>query len=258
MVGHVANGVVEKYDDATESWQDITPAPHSAAPAYLLQYLSARLIHSGNQIRWVPGANNDMREAFMVVGWSDGRRLPDPPNDVPGRQLANLVVELDERNGGFDLEWLAALPSPPRVEPTHFYPVTEINGAVPESALKPLQDVESLVPPGLIDSLGREVIIHRGIREAGTRVGIHIHEYGGYTLVLSGVITDFVEGKPTKSYHAGQWYYMPANTPMSAANLGAEDAELIDIFLVPPGQPEITIIEPGWNFADTDGVSDDK
>ena len=30
----------------------------------------------------------------------------------------------------------------------------------------------------------------------------------------------------------------------------------IDIFLVPPGQPEITIIEPGWDFNDADGVSD--
>lgn len=175
---------------------------------------------------------------------------------MPGRKPANLVVELAESGGEFDLDLLAALPSPPKVEPTHFYPVTEINGAVPDGELKPLQNVQSLVPAGLIDSFGREVILHRGIREAGTRVGIHIHEYGGYTLVLSGTITDFVEGQANSTYHAGQWYYMPPNTPMAAANLGTEDAELIDIFLVPPGQPEITIIEPGWDFNDADGVSD--
>lgn len=256
LVGHVASGAVEKYDAATESWRDISPLPTTSHPQQVLQALSARLVQDGDQIRWVPGSNSDMREAFMVVGWNEGRPLPEPPNDVPGRQLANLVVELTETEGVFDLEWLAALPSPPKVEPTHFYPVTEINGAVPDGELKPLQNVESLVPPGLIDSFGREVIIHRGIREAGTRVGIHIHEYGGYTLVLSGTITDFVEGKPNSTYNAGQWYYMPANTPMAAANLGTEDAELIDIFLVPPGQPEITIIEPGWDFNDADGVSD--
>ena len=256
VVGHVASGVVEKFDGTTNSWRDISRTPTTSNPRQLLQALSARLIQDGDQIRWVPGSNSDLREAFMVIGWNEGRALPDPPNDVPGRKLANLVVELAESGGEFDLDWLAALPSPPRVEPTHFYPVTEINGAVPDGELKPLQSVQSLVPAGLIDSFGREVIIHRGIREAGTRVGIHIHEYGGYTLVLSGTITDFVEGQANSTYHAGQWYYMPPNTPMAAANLGTEDAELIDIFLVPPGQPEITIIEPGWDFNDADGVSD--
>jgi hypothetical protein len=57
----------------------------------------------------------------------------------------------------------------------------------------------------------------------------------------------------------GDWYYMPPNTPMSAANNDEfVDAELIDIFIVPPGQPEITIIEPGWPASDADGVSDDQ
>ena len=182
LVGHVASGAVEKCDAATDVWRDILPTPTTSNPNHLLQALSARLIQDGDQIRWVPGSNSDMCEAFMVVGWNEERALPDPPNDVPGRQLANLAVELAATEGEFDLAWLAALPSPPKVEPTHFYPVTEINGAVPGGELKPLQNVESLVPAGLIDSFGREVIIHRGIREAGTRVGIHIHEYGGYTL----------------------------------------------------------------------------
>ena len=58
------------------------------------------------------------------------------------------------------------------------------------------------------------------------------------------------------THRAGDWYYMPPNTPMSAANEGTVDAELIDIFLVPPGQPSITIIEPGWPSDDADGTSD--
>jgi hypothetical protein len=61
--------------------------------------------------------------------------------------------------------------------------------------MKPLQNVAvSCAYRTISIHLGREVIIHRGIRKAGTRVGIHIHEYGGYTLVLSGTITDYVEG----------------------------------------------------------------
>jgi hypothetical protein len=39
---------------------------------------------------------------------------------------------------------------------------------------------------------------------------------------------------------------MPPNMPMAAANLGTEDAVLIDTFILPPGEPTITILEPGW------------
>ena len=40
---------------------------------------------------------------------------------------------------------------------------------------------------------------------------------------------------------------MPANTPMSAANLGTVDALLIDTFVLPFDVPPITIMEPGYN-----------
>jgi hypothetical protein len=33
---------------------------------------------------------------------------------------------------------------------------------------------------------------------------------------------------------------------MSAVNLGSEDAVLIDTFIVPPGEPFISILEPGY------------
>ena len=218
-----------------------------------------------------------MREAFSVIGWDNGNSVvkeapnysgtnnTEWPNYVPNQelgfgQLNNLVVQLENSQtaagSDFDLAWLSSLPSGPKVEPTHFYPVTEINGQTLPGEMKPLQNVIDLVPPGYIDSFGREVVIHRGIREAGTRVGIHIHEYGGYTLVLSGTITDYVQGMEPMTHGPGDWYYMPPDTPMSAVNLGTEDAELIDIFFVPPGQPSITIIEPGWPSDDADGTSD--
>jgi len=245
----------------------------------LLKLLSLRIIQADDQIRWRSESFQDMREAFTVIGWDNGNSVVQEapnysgtnntewPNYVPNQelgfgQLNNLVVELADSTtdfgSDFDLAWLSSLPSGPKVEPTHFYPVTEINGQIlpPEIEMKPLQNVIDLVPPGYIDSFGREVIIHRGIREARTRVGIHIHEYGGYTLVLSGTITDYVQGRDPETHGPGDWYYMPPDTPMSAANLGTEDAELIDIFLVPPGQPSITIIEPGWPSDEADGTSD--
>ena len=123
-------------------------------------------------------------------------------------------------------------------------PITTINGEVPPGELLPLQDVVSLLDT--IDGQGNHLVVTRGTREPGTRVGIHVHGYGGYTCVLSGVITDFVEGKEPAEWPAGTCYYMPPDTPMSAANLGTEPAVLIDNFTVPPGEPTITILEPGW------------
>ncbi len=45
---------------------------------------------------------------------------------------------------------------------------------------------------------------------------------------------------------AGTCYHMPPNTLMTAANLGTEDAVLVDNFNLPLGAPTITIREPGW------------
>lgn len=247
IVGAVSSGVVEKYEPSSDSWTTLATRPTTGDPRALLEGLADRVFDATAQIRWTPGIDADlMQQAFMVIGWNEGLPLPAPVNDVPGRQLANLVIDLADRGGALDLAWLSALPSPAAVEPTHFFPVTTINGEVPPGELRSMQHVQSLVPNGLLDSFGRQVVIHRGVREAGTRVGIHIHEYGGYTLVLSGTITDFVQGVENKTYSAGQWYYMPSNTPMAAANLGSEDAELIDIFFVTPGKPTITILEPGY------------
>lgn len=122
--------------------------------------------------------------------------------------------------------------------------VTTINGQPVPGEMLPLQDVTTMLDT--IDANGNRLVITRGIRKAGMRVAIHVHEYGGHTCVLSGAITDFVEGHAPSLWPAGTCYYMPPNIPMSAANLGTEDAVLVDTFNLPPGAPTITIVEPGW------------
>lgn len=123
-------------------------------------------------------------------------------------------------------------------------PVTTINGEVPAGELLPLKDVTTMLDTVQTD--GNRLIITQGVRKAGTRAGIHVHKYGGHTCVMSGVITDFIEGKESSTWPAGTCYYMPPNIPMAAANLGTEDAILVDTFILPPGEPTITILEPGW------------
>ncbi len=121
-----------------------------------------------------------------------------------------------------------------------------LNRLTPPGQLLPVQDSQVLLD--IVNDQGQRVLMTKGIRKAGTRVGIHVHSYGGYTLILKGEMTDFVEGKPVKKYGPNSGYYMPPCTPMSAANLGTEDVELIDIFIGPPGAAYIEILEPNWNF----------
>ena len=123
---------------------------------------------------------------------------------------------------------------------------TQINGSTPPGTLALTQNGKVLLD--IVNAQGQRVLMIKSIRKAGTRIGIHIHRYGGYTLILKGVMTDFVEGQPNKKYGPNSGYYMPPCTPMSAANLGSQDVELIDIFIGPPGQPYIEILEPDWTF----------
>jgi hypothetical protein len=40
---------------------------------------------------------------------------------------------------------------------------------------------------------------------------------------------------------------MPADMPMSAANLGTQDARIIDMFVFSPGASTFVALEPGWS-----------
>ncbi len=119
--------------------------------------------------------------------------------------------------------------------------ITTINGKLLPGLVA--DEVDTSIMLDTIDADGNQLIIRKGTRKAGTRVSIHIHKYGGHTCVLTGEITDFIEGREPRVFSSGTCYYMPPNIPMAAANLGTEDAILIDTFIVPPGEPTITILE---------------
>jgi quercetin dioxygenase-like cupin family protein len=124
---------------------------------------------------------------------------------------------------------------------------TKINGEKIKGELAPLEDSITLL--NIKNAQGKYVKIMKGVRKANTRVGIHVHKYGGYTIILKGEMTDYVQGLPVKKYKANSGYYMPPCTPMSASNEGPEDVELIDIFIGDPEKPYIQILEPGWKWS---------
>lgn len=122
---------------------------------------------------------------------------------------------------------------------------TKINGEALPGRLFSLQNVDVVADKIIGDA---QLLVELGTRKAGTRVGIHVHEYGGATFVIGGKgkITDFVQGLPNADYPAGSYYYMPANIPMSAANLTGKGVRLMDVFVTPVGEPVITFLEPGY------------
>ena len=134
--------------------------------------------------------------------------------------------------------------SAPASAPATALDVTTINGQAPPAKMTPLQDVTTMIDT--VDANGNRLVITQGTRPPGTRAAIHTHEYGGHTCVMSGEITDFMEGHEPMKFPAGTCYYMPPDILMTATNLGTEDAVLIDTFNLPPGKPTITIREPGF------------
>ena len=113
--------------------------------------------------------------------------------------------------------------------------------------LRPLEDVTTMIDT--VESDGNRLLVVQGTRKAGTRAPIHLHDYGGYTCVLTGVVTDYVEGQPPMTFPAGTCYYMPPDVPMTAANLGTDDARLIDNFTLPPGGVPMNVLESDWTAA---------
>lgn len=123
-------------------------------------------------------------------------------------------------------------------------PTTVVNGEKPPGTMAKLADITVMLDTVQPD--GQRLLIEQGIRRPGTRAPIHVHDFGGHTCVLTGTITDFAEGMQPTAFPAGTCYYMPPDTPMTAANLGTEDVRLIDTFVLPPDAPAVIVLEPGW------------
>ena len=120
-----------------------------------------------------------------------------------------------------------------------------VNGKAVDGNLLPLVNSSTIVDQVIN---GKRLVANLGTRKAGTRVGVHVHESGGATFVIAGkgAITDSVEGYANTYNPVGNYYFMPYNTPMSAANLSEDDVVLLDVFFFPVDQTAITILEPDY------------
>lgn len=121
---------------------------------------------------------------------------------------------------------------------------TTVNGTAPPAAAAPLSGLTVMLDTVQAD--GNRLLVQQGIRTPGTRAPIQYHDFGSHTCVLSGTITAFVEGRDPMTVSAGSCYYTPPRVAMTAANLGTDDARLIDTLVLPPDAPATIVLEPGW------------
>jgi hypothetical protein len=121
---------------------------------------------------------------------------------------------------------------------------TTINGKAPQGQAIPLQDVVTVMDT--VDGY-EQILVTKGTRGAGERASIHVHQYGATTFVIGGkgADTDISQGHRATKHPKGTYYYMPANTPMTAANLTNHDVTVMNVYVLPVGVPGTTFIEPG-------------
>lgn len=122
--------------------------------------------------------------------------------------------------------------------------VTTLNGERPPGRLARL--VNSTTMLDTIDVNGQRIVVEKGTRKAGAGWASMYTSTAATPAALSGEITGFMEGHAPKKWPAGTCYYMPPNMLMAAANLGTEDVELIDTFILPAGQTRSPSASPGF------------
>ena len=92
----------------------------------------------------------------------------------------------------------------------------------------------------------RRALVIKTTRMQGTRAYIHDHQYSGTTFVLKGEVTIFMKGSEPKKLLAGEAYFMPSGHSMAAANIGNEEAIMIDSFILPIDGKSWRVLELGY------------
>ena len=122
---------------------------------------------------------------------------------------------------------------------------TTVNGRIPPGDPDlPLRDVVTVMD----EVVGyQKILVQKGTREAGARASIHVHQYGATTFVIGGrgADTDISEGHGRTTHAKGDFYYMPANTPMTAANRTNQDVRVMTVLSLSVGVTGTMVLYSG-------------
>jgi len=112
---------------------------------------------------------------------------------------------------------------------------TQAEGRQPGTRRTPLQQAN-------LSIAGREVIQVRVDFDPGFVAPWHTHPGEEVIYVIEGTIEYKLQGKPPKTYKAGQVLVVPYGTPHSASIVGASNAAELATYIVEKGRPLITLV----------------
>ena len=72
VITTVSSGIVERYDERSDTWRDISTPPKSSNPFELMRLLQDRLVTEHAVLRWIPGPGGETgQNVFNVIGWNN-------------------------------------------------------------------------------------------------------------------------------------------------------------------------------------------
>ena len=94
---------------------------------------------------------------------------------------------------------------------------------------------------------GREGILISVVLAPGAAEGRHTHNADVYGYVIEGSATLEMAGHPTRSFHPGEAFFIPAGTVHQGINNGKVATRIVAVFVTEKGKPLTTPMDPKKN-----------
>lgn len=90
---------------------------------------------------------------------------------------------------------------------------------------------------------GREAVMVHAELPPGAAEGKHTHPAEVFVFVEEGTISQYIEGKPTATLKAGDFFYVAPGQVHEATNSGSGTAKLSAVFVAEKGKPLTTQVQ---------------
>jgi quercetin dioxygenase-like cupin family protein len=89
---------------------------------------------------------------------------------------------------------------------------------------------------------GREIVQVLTQIPEGVASGWHTHPGEEIGYLLAGTVEMRVEGRPTRTLHAGDGFLIPPRTPHDARDVGPGTGQMLSTYLVEVGEPLASLV----------------
>ena len=91
---------------------------------------------------------------------------------------------------------------------------------------------------------GREMVQVETLIPPGVESGWHVHPGEEVGYIIAGQVEMRVQGRATVVLRPGDGFLIPPRTPHNARDRGPETGKILSTYIVEPGQPIATFVEP--------------